>query len=303
MQEILLKKLRAAIKDMPCNSLSRVYPYQLQKWVGVSGDELMEFIEGLLEENLMDEKYDFRCDCGNECTVYEQTLLENRYECPECEKKYSNEKIVNKGDVLYEINKSAVMEYNRDSVDPKSRIRKIIEYEKRKKEEEIMQSGYAHENISQRENKMKVFLSYSHEDEEYKEKLDKHLASLRRNKKIDTWNDRKLLPGSKLDETIKEQLRQSDIIILIVSSSFIDSDYCYGIEMQEAIKRAKNGECKIIPVIARSCMWDDTPFKDFLVLPTDGKAISQYKDEDEAYTEIARGVKRIMEEIEQKNDK
>ena len=303
MQEVLMEKLRAAIKEMPCNSLSRVYPYQLQEWTDVKREDFIKFVQELIEENLLHEKYDFQCNCGNECTVYEKVLLEKGYRCPECEKEYSKKEIENRGTVLYEIDKSSVMEYKREFIDAKSRIRKVIEYENRKRENEALQLAYDSSDFSRQERKVKVFLSYSHEDETYKKMLDQHLSPLRRNKKIITWNDRKLLPGSKLDEEIKEQLRTGDIIILMVSSSFIDSDYCYETEMKEAIERAERGECRIIPVIVRPCMWKETPFGEFLALPEDGTAISLYENKDEAYTEIAQGVKKIVQEIEQKYDK
>ena len=52
--------------------------------------------------------------------------------------------------------------------------------------------------------KKKVFLSYAYEDEKYKLELDKHLTVQKRNEVIDTWNDRKLVAGSEIDEEIKE---------------------------------------------------------------------------------------------------
>ena len=85
-----MEKLREAIKDVPCNSLSRVYPYQLQEWTDVmSNEEFEEVVQELIDENLLDEKYDFQCSCGNECTVYTSKLLEKGYCCPECEREYS----------------------------------------------------------------------------------------------------------------------------------------------------------------------------------------------------------------------
>ena len=103
-----MEKLREAIKDVPCNSLSRVYPYQLQEWTDVmSGEEFEEVVQELIDENLLDEKYDFQCDCGNECTVYASKLLENGYCCPECEREYGKEEVINKGTVVYDIDKRA----------------------------------------------------------------------------------------------------------------------------------------------------------------------------------------------------
>ena len=253
----------------------------------------------MINENLIYEKYDFQCSCGNECTVYAEVLLKKGYQCPECEKEYSDKTVIDRGTVLYEIDKSAVMECSQDFVDAKSRIRKIIEYRNRTMDKPVMQIDYEEEKNLHQEKKIGVFISYSHEDAEYKEMLIQHLSPLKRSGKIAAWSDEELLPGSKLDEKIKEQLRQNDIIILMVSSSFIDSDYCYETEMREAIAKAKAGECKIVPVIVRPCMWSETPFKDFLALPHDGKAISQYENKDEAYTEIVQGVKRLIEEMEQ----
>ena len=59
----------------------------------------------------------------------------------------------------------------------------------------------------------------------------------------------------------------NDIIIFMLSSDFLDSYYCYDIEMKKAIEREKRGECKLIPVIVRACMWDETPLKNFLAFP------------------------------------
>ena len=292
MQEILLKKLKDAIKDVPCNSLKRVYPYQIQEWIETEVEECKVFIQELLDENLIDEKYDFQCECGNDCTVYYRPLLEEGYQCVECEKKYSVETVVDKADILYEIDKNAVMEYKQELTDFKSRIRKFAEYKKRANRKILVDVEQTEEEQSMKE--ISVFLSYSHKDEEYKNELDKHLTPLRKNGKISTWNDRKLLPGSRLDETIKEELRKSDIIILLVSADFINSNYCYETEMKQAIEKAKRGECNIIPVIVRPCMWEETPLKDFLLLPKDGKPISKYEDKDEAYLEVARGLSRII---------
>lgn len=89
-----------------------------------------------------------------------------------------------------------------------------------------------------------------------------------------------------------------DIIIFMLSSDFLDSYYCYDIEMKKAIEREKRGECKIIPVIVRACMWDETPLKNFLAFPKDGKSIEQYERKDDAYLEIAKGVREIVQSME-----
>lgn len=148
------------------------------------------------------------------------------------------------------------------------------------------------------EKKVKVFLSYCHVDEMYKEELDKHFAPLKRSNKVETWNDRELKAGTKFDDNIKSHLNQDDIIILLISSDFFASDYCYNIEMQRAIERANRRECILIPIIVRPCLWTETPIKDILALPKDGKPISKYEDKDEAYLEIVTAVSDMIDSFE-----
>ncbi|MBQ7795462.1 MAG: toll/interleukin-1 receptor domain-containing protein [Lachnospiraceae bacterium] len=145
------------------------------------------------------------------------------------------------------------------------------------------------------EKELKVFMSYSHVDEGFKEKLEVHLSPLKRNKKICSWNDSELLVGTMIDDEINKHLEHDDIIILLVSADFINSDYCYGIEMEKAIERCKKGECKIVPVILRPCLWKETPLKKLLCLPRDGKAISMYENEDSAYLEVVTALNKIIE--------
>ena len=146
-------------------------------------------------------------------------------------------------------------------------------------------------------NKVKIFLSYSHIDEEFKNKLDVHFAPLKRNNKVDTWNDRKLIPGTLFDEEIKKHLTEDDIIILLISADFINSDYCYEIEMTTALERMKNGTAVVIPIILRPCLWQETSLKDIQALPKDGKPISKYEDSDDAYFEIVKSINNIIEDF------
>ena len=144
-------------------------------------------------------------------------------------------------------------------------------------------------------NKVNVFLSYCHADEDYKNKLNIHLSPLKRMSKINEWDDRELKAGTQFDEIIKRHLEKDDVIILLISADFINSDYCYNTEMQKAMERCKKGQCKILPIIVRPCLWNITPLKDFLALPKDGKPLSTYENEDIAYLEI---VEAINQEID-----
>jgi hypothetical protein len=141
----------------------------------------------------------------------------------------------------------------------------------------------------------KVFFSYSHDDEQYRDQLEKHLALLKREGFIESWHDRRIQAGSALAQEIDRQLERSDVVLLLVSASFLASDYCYGIEMQRAMERHEAGEATVIPVIVRPCDWKSAQFGNLLAVPRDGKAIVTWGNSDEAYTDVARQVRRIVE--------
>lgn len=142
----------------------------------------------------------------------------------------------------------------------------------------------------------KVFFSYSHDDEQYRDQLEKHLASLRHEGLIESWHDRRILAGARLDAEIDQQINAADVILLLVSSSFLDSRYCYSIEMKRALERHAAGEAYVVPVIVRACDWHSTPLGSLLAVPKDGKAITSWPNYDEAYTEVAKQIRRLVEQ-------
>ncbi|MEL7354435.1 MAG: NACHT domain-containing protein [Cyanobacteria bacterium J06560_5] len=147
------------------------------------------------------------------------------------------------------------------------------------------------------EEAISVFLSYSHNDLEMLTELNKHLAGLRRTNKIKTWDDSVIGAGDEWESAIQEQLNTADIIILLISADFIASDYCYGNELQRAIERHDTGEARVIPVILKPCLWNDSdiPFSKLNVLPDYARAITQWDDSAEAYTNVAKGISNTVE--------
>ena len=148
-------------------------------------------------------------------------------------------------------------------------------------------------------NGMEIFCAYSHEDEELREKLGKHLAPLRRQGIITDWYDRKMSAGKEWKDEIDEHLNSAHIILLLVSSDFIDSYSCYDVEMKRALERHKNGDARVIPIILRPVDWQKLPFGKLLALPKDGRPVTLWKNQDEAFTDIAKEIRRVVEELNQ----
>lgn len=137
----------------------------------------------------------------------------------------------------------------------------------------------------------RVFFSYCHADEELRNQLEKQLAILKRQGVIETWHDRCIGAGEELNGTIKAELESCEIILLLVSADFLNSDYCYDIEMTRAMERHAAGDAIVIPVILRSCLWTDAPFGKLNATPPDGKSVTQWPDRDAAFTEVAKAIK------------
>lgn len=140
-----------------------------------------------------------------------------------------------------------------------------------------------------------IFLSYSHRDQELRDRLEAHLAPLKREGLIESWHDRKILPGASFKEEIDRELERATIVLLLVSADFINSDYCVNIEMRRALEREANGEARVIPIILRACDWHPMPFGRLMALPKDGRPITLWPDIDEALLDVATGLRRVAE--------
>jgi hypothetical protein len=144
---------------------------------------------------------------------------------------------------------------------------------------------------------LSVFISYTHADEDFKNELVKHLEPLRRQMLIDAWHDRKLKAGDEWDKVISQSLESAQIILLLVSIDFINSKYCYDVELERALERHQSNEARVIPVILRTCMWQQTPFANLQALPKDARAVSLWPDRDEALLNVAEGIRQVAGEL------
>jgi len=140
-----------------------------------------------------------------------------------------------------------------------------------------------------------LFFSYSHKDEDLRNELETHLALLKRQGFISSWHDRRITAGSDLDKQISTELESSQIILLLVSAHFLASDYCYEKEMMRAIDKHNEGSAKVIPVILHPCDWHSAPFGHLKATPTDGKPVSMFANQHEAFAIIAGDVREAIE--------
>lgn len=141
---------------------------------------------------------------------------------------------------------------------------------------------------------MKIFISYSHKDEKALDRLHTHLAVLKREGTIQTWYDREILPGSEIDNAIIQNLDNSDVFLPLVSPDFLASNYCYEQEMDYAINKHDAEKIRILPVVIEPCDWLSTPLQKFKALPKDGRPISEWENENNAYLGIVNEIRRAI---------
>jgi eukaryotic-like serine/threonine-protein kinase len=146
---------------------------------------------------------------------------------------------------------------------------------------------------------LEIFISYAHEDELLKKHLEKHLTALRRQGFITIWHDHNISAGTEWAHEINIRLDASDIILLLISASFLASDYCYSVEMKQAMRRHELGLARAILIILRPVDWKNAPFSNLQALPTNAQPVTGrgWRNRDEAFANIAQGIRSIVEEI------
>ena len=254
---------------------------QVAKLLKIEMSEAEEVIELLYKRRYLIKWYSVKCPCCEHYTEVSEFEVEKKFSCSYFDCDYEFETYISKYkyEYCYKLNNAKFKKYSNlnNGITP-FRIKE--------------ESGYMTE-----EKKIKVFLSYSHADEQYKNELDKHLAVQRKRGKIEIWNDRKIIAGKHIHDEIDNQLENADIIILLLSSDFFASDYCYSKEMKKALEMHEVGNNVIIPVIVRPCDWLDSPLKDIVALPEDGVPVSKWQDADEAYLNVVKGIKAAIDEM------
>lgn len=144
---------------------------------------------------------------------------------------------------------------------------------------------------------VKVFISYSHKYESHKEDLEEHLSLLKRNGVILDWNDRKIVPGQNWSNEISENLESSTLIVFLVSSSFLSSEYCSNIEAKRAIQMHNQGLAQLIPIVVRPCSFSDSELSIFQALPKNAEPITKWENLDEAWLNVVEGIKLSLKEF------
>jgi len=142
---------------------------------------------------------------------------------------------------------------------------------------------------------IKIFFCYAREDEALLNKLKAHLRPLQRQGLINLWHDRDISAGTEWEREIDKHLNTADFILLLVSPDFMDSEYCYSVEMKKATERNERGEARVIPIILRPVYWKVDALSKLLVLPKDARPVTDWANQDTAFYDITVGIEKAID--------
>jgi hypothetical protein len=138
-----------------------------------------------------------------------------------------------------------------------------------------------------------VFISYSHKDEVWKDRLMVQLTVLSKRGLLGLWDDRQIGVGEDWYDKIKRAIDTASVAILLVSANSLTSDFILREEVSQLLRRREKEGLLIFPVIVKSCPWQKVSWLSRMqVRPKDGKPLASYggNRRDEALSNIATEV-------------
>jgi small GTP-binding protein len=144
---------------------------------------------------------------------------------------------------------------------------------------------------------LKIFISYSHKDETFKDELVTMLAGLQRRGIVDAWQDRRIEAGDEWYKSIQDAMDECDLALLLVSADYLASRFIQEEEQPKLLQRRQEMQLRVIPIIVRPCTWQSEPvLKDLQALPKDGKPVITFSIDtgarDQVWTDIATVIEK-----------
>jgi hypothetical protein len=143
---------------------------------------------------------------------------------------------------------------------------------------------------------LKVFISYAHKDEPFKDDLLTVLKPLERRGILEIWHDRKIEEGDEWRRDIETAMNEGDMALLFISKDFLASSFIQDKELPRLLQRRKEEGLRAVPIIIGPCMWQSEPvLSDLQALPKDAKPVGGFAEghaRDQVWVEIAQAIER-----------
>jgi hypothetical protein len=124
----------------------------------------------------------------------------------------------------------------------------------------------------------RVFISYSHKDEEWKDRLVAQLGVLQQQGLLEIWEDRQIAAGDDWLPAIESALNTCNTAVLLISANFLTSKFILEEELPQLLKRRQDEGVRVIPLIAKPCAWQSVKWlKKIQARPKGNKALSEMR--------------------------
>jgi small GTP-binding protein len=144
---------------------------------------------------------------------------------------------------------------------------------------------------------LKIFISYAHKDEKYKDELVTILAGLHDRGIVDAWHDRQIEAGDEWYQSIQKVMNDCDLALLLVSPDYLASRFIQKEEQPKLLQRRQEMQLRVIPIIVRPCKWTSDPvLKEIQALPKDGKAVIKFPKATGARDQVWADIATVIEE-------
>lgn len=118
----------------------------------------------------------------------------------------------------------------------------------------------------------KVFISYSHKDEDWKHRLSAHLRVLEEQGLLKLWCDRDIGVGNAWEEDINTNLAAARITVLVLSANYLSSPFVMRAEVPRLLLQHEAGGMRMVPVLMKATVWEAVPWlKRLQMLPRDDR--------------------------------
>jgi len=145
-----------------------------------------------------------------------------------------------------------------------------------------------------------VFISYSHKDETWKDRVMTHLGVLEKQGHLKLWNDRDIKSGAAWFPQIQDELNNAKVVVMLITANFLVSEFILGKEVPVILQRRESQDILVLPLVLEPCGWEAVEWLSAMpLLPKDGKPLSTFK-KPKADTELANLARLIHRSLKNK---
>lgn len=140
-----------------------------------------------------------------------------------------------------------------------------------------------------------IYIGYAwSKDAALAQELEDQLAPLNTSEShVIIWSERKVLPGDTTDREVDEHLNRAQIIVMIITASFLADERCQRL-IRSALQRQQAGFVRLAPVLADFCLWDQSALGGLNPLPDRYRPVRNFANRNEAWHLVVRGIIELI---------